>query len=195
MNLSVYKRPKKPLLCKDFDFSIKNPMLESNADLSRPKLIAVDSSTECHTTPDQVADYMVECLDYETGMTLCEPHAGTGQLIAALVLENIDTSLIRAFELNISLCDFVKNRFTDLSVEQGDFLEVNESFDRIICNPPFKKIIKHMDQVYKCLNKGGIAICLVPITYNKLEHEVIDILEDDTFLNCKVKTKIIKVTK
>ena len=90
MNRSVYKRPNKPLLCKDFDFSIKNPMLESNADLSRPKLIAVDSSTECHTTPDQVGDYMVECLDYESGMTVCEPHAGTGQLIAALMRENID---------------------------------------------------------------------------------------------------------
>jgi len=195
MNRSVYKRPNKPLLCKEFDFSIKNPMLESNADLSRPKLIAVDSSTECHTTPDQVADYMAELLDYETGMTVCEPHAGTGQLIAALMRENVDIKLIKAFELNISLCEFVKNRFAELSIEQGDFLEVNELFDRIICNPPFKKIIKHMDQVYKCLKVGGIAICLVPITYNKLEHEIIDILEDDTFLNCKVKTKIIKVTK
>jgi len=195
MNLSVYTRPKKPLLCKEFDFSIKNPMLESNVDLSRPKLIAVDSSTECHTTPDQVADYMVECLDYEAGMTLCEPHAGTGQLIAALVRENIDIGLLKAFELNISLCDFVKNRFSDLSIEQGDFLEVNESFDRIICNPPFKKIIKHVDQVYQCLNKGGIAICLVPVAYKKIEHEIIDLLDDDTFLNCKVRTKIIKIIK
>lgn len=195
MNLSVYTRPKKPLLCKEFDFSIKNPLLESNADLSRPKLISVDSSTECHTTPDQVADYMVEFLDYEAGLTLCEPHAGTGQLIAALVRENIDINLLKAFELNISLCDFVKNRFSDLSIEQGDFLEVNEPFDRIICNPPFKKIIKHMDQVYKCLKNGGIAICLVPIAYKKIEHEIIDILDEDTFLNCKVRTKIIKIVK
>jgi phospholipid N-methyltransferase len=195
MNLSVYTRPKKPLLCKEFDFSIKNPMLENNVELSKTKLIAVDSSTECHTTPDQVADYMAECLDYETGLTLCEPHAGTGQLIAALVRENIDIDLIKAYELNFSLCDFVKNRFSDLSIEQGDFLEVNESFDRIICNPPFKKIIKHVDHVYQCLNKGGIAICLVPVTYKKINHEIIDILDENTFLNCKVRTKIIKIVK
>lgn len=195
MNENVYKRPNKPLLCKELDFNIKNPMLTNSFNSEKPILLTVDKNTECHTTPDLVADYMVECLDHEEHMTIYEPHAGTGQLIAALLRENINIKLIKAGELNVNLCNFTRKRFPLLNIEQGDFINVSETFDRIICSPPFKAIIKHMNHVYKCLNTNGFAICLVPISYNKIEHEVLDILSADTFTTCNVKTKIIKISK
>lgn len=196
MHSSLFSRPNKPLTCKNFDFNIKNPLLDSPKLVSPTKLLTVDSSTECHTTPDQVGNFMVACLDYQEGLTILEPHVGTGQLIGALLRENICINSIKAYELNNSLCNFTKNRFPDLSIEQGDFLEIkNQSFHRVIANPPFKTIIKHMDHIYKCLKVGGIAICLVPITYKKIDHEIIEILPDDTFSTCKVNTKIIKIIK
>ena len=193
MKASVYTRPNKPLTCKAMDFSIKNPLL--GVELSKPKMLAVDSGTQCHTTPDEHAAFMADCLAFETGVSVYEPHAGTGQLINALINADIPMSAIRAGELNVTLCEFVKQRFDGIHIEQGDFLSHNGNYDRIICNPPFKPIIKHMDHVLSCLKPGGVAVCLVPVTYNKIAHEELDRLPPDTFAHCNVSTKIIRIEK
>lgn len=203
MNLNCFARPNKPLTCKRPNFDIKVPIVDIHA----PKLLKVDSSTECHTTPDHVADLMVSYLEYEpptidkAGSTILEPHAGTGQLVQALLNADIESWRINTIEKHNKLVDHMAERFKGLSVNfnQGDFLtDYNEfagEYNRIICNPPFKQIIKHIDQVYKCLKVGGVAICLVPSTYKKIDHEVLEELDSNTFSYAKVNTKIIRITK
>ena len=105
------------------------------------------------------------------------------------------------------MVEFTINRFPGLNVNHGDIFDnffddfkytredKHSGYDHIICNPPFKKIIKHIDRVYSFLKLGASAICLVPTTYKKIEHQVLDILPNDSFLNCKVSTMIIKITK
>lgn len=165
------------------------------ADLTRPKLLSVDSSTECHTTPNEHALFMAHSLEYKMGMSVLEPHAGTGQLINGLVASGVSEQDIKGNELNISLCEAANKRFENVEIEQGNFLDKVYKVDRIVCNPPFKKIIAHMDHVLFCLNKKGIAICIVPYSYKKLKHEILEELPQGTFSNCNVRTKIIKVAK
>jgi len=210
MNNTCFTRPKKPLTCKRPDFDIPIPIVNINA----PKLLTVDRGTECHTTPDHVADLMVEYLDYkdatinEAAHGVLEPHAGTGQLVAAMLRAGFMSGCINTIEKHQKLVEHMQNRFeyTLVSINQGDFLTDFDEFkhrpgdiysgeDRIICNPPFKNIVAHMDQVFKCLKPGGLAICLVPITYKKLEHDILKELGNNTFSYAKVNTKIIRITK
>ena len=201
MNLNCFTRPDKPLICKRPNFDIKTPLVL----IEPPKLLTVDKGTECHVTPDHIADIMVSYLNYEeptlnkSGSSILEPSAGTGQLINAMLKTGIEYWRICAIEKHYKLCEFISKRFDKLKVNQGDFItdykQFDNEYDRVICNPPFKNIIKHIDKAYKCLKVGGEAVCLVPITYNKINHEVLEILPSDTFSYCKVNTKIIRITK
>lgn len=195
MNINCFTRPDKPLTCKLPNFNIKTPLVLIEA----PKLLTVDSGTECHTTTNDVALRMVDYLNVQQHESVLEPHAGTGQLINALIESGVSINYICAVEKHYKLCEFTQNKFPKLKVNQGDFLtdfnEFENEYDKIICNPPFKKIVAHIDQVYKCLKVGGVAVCLVPVNYKKLDHEVLEILPSDTFSYCKVNTKIIRITK
>ena len=203
MNINCFSRPNKPLTCKRPNFDIKAPIVNVQA----PKLLTIDRGTECHTTPDHVADLMVSYLEYEqatintASSNVLEPSAGTGQIVNALLNSGIMSGSINTIEKHYKLVEYMRNRFADnfVNINQGDFLtdynEFNNEYDRVICNPPFKQIIKHIDQVYKCLKVGGLAVCLVPMSYKKIDHEVLEILPNDTFSYCKVNTKIIKISK
>jgi len=203
MNINCFSRPNKPLICKRPNFDIKAPIVNVQA----PKLLTVDRGTECHTTPDYVADLMVSYLEYEqatintASSNVLEPSWGTGQIVNALLSSGIMSGSINTIEKHYRLVEYMQNRFADnfVNINHGDFLtdynEFNNEYDRVICNPPFKQIIKHIDQVYKCLKVGGLAVCLVPMSYKKIDHEVLEILPSDTFSYCKVNTKIIKISK
>ncbi len=210
MNTNCFTRPNKPFICKRPNFDVKVPIV----DMQAPKLLTVDAGTECHTTPDHIADLMVSYLDYKHATIdtaadgVLEPHAGTGQLVAAMLRAGVKGSSINTVELHYKLVEHMQDRFKDtfVNLNQGDFLTDYKEFEynphdeysgeqRIICNPPFKKIIAHIDQVYKCLRPGGFAICLVPITYKKIDHEVLETLDKDTFAHAKVNTKIIKIVR
>jgi phospholipid N-methyltransferase len=193
MRANVYTRPNKPLTCKTPNFGIKVPLLAG--EVKKPIMLTVDCSTECHTTPDHIAEWMANQIDYQAGQSICDPHAGTGQLISALINSGIDIHFIKAIELNHSLCEFTRNRFTTLSIEQNDFLNTFEKYDRIICNPPFKGINKHINHAVDRLNQNGVIVAIVPINYKKILHETLRTLPSDTFAHCKVNTKIIRITK
>ena len=206
MNANCFTRPNKPLLCKLPNFDIKIPLVEIEA----PKLLTVDKGTECHTTPDHVARFMANQLDTKRYDSVLEPHCGTGQLVSALLEVGMRSTNICCVEKHHKLVKFTLNRFKDygfLKVNQGDIFDPHfddfkpniddeySGFDHVICNPPFKQIIKHMDRVYSFLKIGGVAVCLVPVTYKKIKHEVLKELPVETFLNCKVATKVIKITR
>jgi phospholipid N-methyltransferase len=202
MDRSLFKRPDKPLVCARPNFDIKAPVV----DIKQPKLISVDSSTECHTTPSSIAARMVDYLDIQpatlttASSSILEPHGGTGQLVQALLDRGVLGGWINTVELNHKLCDFMSERFQDsyVNINQGSIFDDHfdsfvQKYDRIICNPPFRSVVKHIDRIYSFLSIRGVAICLVPIAYKKIEHKTLEVLSAETFLNCQVDTKIIQI--
>ncbi len=204
MDRSLFKRPNKQLVCARPDFDIEAPLV----DIKQPKLISVDSSTECHTTPSDIAGRMVDYLDIQpatltsASSSILEPHGGTGQLVQALLNKGVLGGWINTVERNYQLCEFMTNRFKDtfVKINQGSIFDSHfdcyiNDYERIICNPPFKKIVQHLDRLHSFLSNDGVAICLVPITYKKLKHEILEVLKPDTFASCQVNTKIIRICK
>ena len=83
MKQSVYSRPNKP---KRAYTDRLERVPERVPDL--PSLVEVDTATECHVTPADVAARMVDYLGAVQGVVL-EPSAGTGNLLNALRGEQI----------------------------------------------------------------------------------------------------------
>jgi phospholipid N-methyltransferase len=201
---SLYARPDKPR------FMAVNSR-EDAPEMARPQpveILEVDSRTECHITPEREAAYMVDCLELGGGEPVLEPHSGTGSLIQALLDDGHTAKKITAIELNLSLCGVVRERFTGeqkINPIQSCFLEYAAekkgkiSFPRIILNPPFRGVKKHMKAALSLLHKGdyesAVLVALVPITYTHPEAETCDILENDIFPNAKVNTKIIRIIR
>lgn len=189
----MYKRPDKP---KFIPVTRRNgKAVEALQPLPEP--IIVDRSTECHVTPPDVAERMVGYLELEGFELVGEPEAGTGNLVAALIEAGHPADQITAFELNVELANRTRQRFDGaVQVIQGDFLEVTDRlFDRIVMNPPFKTVTKHVRAAVCQLLDEGICIALVPITFNWEGAELMETLPNTTFASAKVNTKIIRIVR
>jgi 16S rRNA G1207 methylase RsmC len=99
-------------------------------------------------------------------MTVLEPSAGTGNLVAAM-RETVDTEIL-AYEINPQLCEVIRNRIPTYACKAicKDFLEVNDGmgqFDRVIMNPPFDNgsDIEHCLHARRFLNESGILVAIV----------------------------------
>jgi phospholipid N-methyltransferase len=158
--------------------------------------VIVDKSTECHVTPPDVADRMVEYLDLSVTDRILEPQAGTGNLIDALMRAGADPSQVTAVERHVTLSGIVRDKFPSVSVFNECFLEYEERgelFSKIIMNPPFRQVKAHMKAAQSCLIEGGTIIALVPTTFQTQGLYEIEKLSPDVFASCKVSTKIIEL--
>lgn len=203
MNPSVYKRPDKPrtmVVTRRRDREAVQPLP------NLPEPVTVDAATECHVTPPEVAARMVDYLEYHyptrdtTGSNVLEPSAGTGNLIQAMVDADILTAHMMAVERHAGLTGGLTDRFGGfLKTHNRCFLEFAEEwqheggFDRIIMNPPFRKVKQHMAAAISLLKPGGVLVALVPCTYQHPEASVLEDLGPDTFVTAKVRTKIIRL--
>lgn len=195
MDASIYQRPNKPMVLETIPrkrFECIENKLAANS------ILEVAGSTECHVTPDQVAMEMVE-IAYELsngGATWFEPQCGTGQLINAMLKSGVANSCIVGVERQLQLVDYCRDRFNDdIHVVAGCFLDWgrknNVEFDHIVCNPPFKMVYQHVKSALNCLSEGGVIVALVPVTFDLAGFTTVKVLENDTFPNAKVTTKIV----
>ena len=202
MDSSLFVRPNKP----NTIIVRKRARAPIVAFLDTPPLLTVDKSTECHVTPSEVADRMVDYLELTGNEIVAEPQAGTGNIIQSLINAGHYYKNIIAIERNYSLCSYIKERFKeDISVNQMCFLEYAANnkckifLPRIIMNPPFKKIKQHIAAALSLLGKGihdrAIIVALVPISYQHEDMETIEVLPIDTFTTVKVRTKLVKFCK
>lgn len=199
MNTNLYQRP-----ANKSRFTVVSNR-EVAPKMALPKtidIIEVDKFTECHVTPISVANRMVSYLGSIDDSNICEPEAGTGNIIQALLEHGYRAKQITAIERHYNLCNTIEKRFTGenhIDPIQQCFLEFSQQttkrFDKIIMNPPFKKIIAHMKAAISILASGGTIIALVPVSYNHENAELIEKLPSDTFPTVKVFTKIIEITK
>jgi phospholipid N-methyltransferase len=199
MNPSLYTRPDKPSHIV-VQHRIDAPVM---ARLSAPPVITVDKTTECHVTPSAVALRMVDHLQTDKCSAVLEPQAGTGNLIKALLDSGLPAGQITAIEKHIGLCQSITGRFTGdqlINPENRCFLDyakvfsTQKRFSRIIMNPPFRQIKKHMNAALSLLaTTDAILIALVPTSYQHPDANVLETLADDTFFTARVSTKIIRI--
>lgn len=199
MNPSLYTRPDKPKVMevKKRRGEIKPPSFEP-----LPEMVEIDSSTECHVTPPEVAESMAQYLEIDGCYKTLEPSAGTGNLIQAVLEWAPDLPPIVAVEQHHALIDTMHKRFEaeDVRYNQMCFLdfaeECGEKYHRIIMNPPFKKIKQHMNAAIGLLkDEDARLVALVPITYQHDQAETLEELDTSTFATAKVNTKIIMIER
>ncbi|EQA97259.1 SAM-dependent methyltransferase [Sphingobium sp. HDIP04] len=197
MKPSVYKRPAKPLYMtvtrrRDFEALPKAEPVE---------IVAVDRATECHVTPPEVAARMVAYLGAPGDKLTLEPSAGTGNLSRALLESGHSRYELVQVERHIKLSGMlhpfgsVINRcFLEYAAEARGKVE----FPRVIMNPPFSEVRKHVAAALSLMGRNGHdcaprLVALVPITFQHPDAEELETLPDDTFATAKVRTKVIRI--
>ncbi|MDH5727370.1 MAG: class I SAM-dependent methyltransferase [Gammaproteobacteria bacterium] len=204
MKQNVYQRPNKP---RYITVNKRGRVAEKPRDtVAEP--IVVDGFTECHVTPLDVAERMVEYLGHYGDKLTLDPQAGTGNLIQALYDSGHSRYELTAIERHAGLCAHVRKRFKDdqfIDPINECFLEYAEKavnkieFPRIIMNPPFRKVKQHFKAALSLLGPGGhshcVMVALVPITFDHEEAETMEVLPNDTFPTAKVNTKIIRIER
>jgi len=203
MDASLYTRPTKP---RTMTVKKRRGAPEVALPLPLPEIITVDTFTECHVTPPNVGKDMVDYLNdiRETGLT-AEPQAGTGNLVQALFDAGLAACDLIAVERHVGLCHSIEKRFIDESFKPVNdcFLEYaarekgNILIPRIIMNPPFKNIKKHMSAALDLLGSDdgetAVLVALVPITFNHPDAEMMEELPRETFSTVSISTKIIRI--
>lgn len=137
-------------------------------------------------------------------MCILEPSAGIGNLVQAVM--DIGSEYDHEFDFKIierhySLVEILKQKFDKYQgygINQDCFLDYSDvikhrKFERIIMNPPFSNVRKHMAAAIDLMGEGSVLIALVPVTYKHPEAETLENLGPDTFASAKVHTKIIRI--
>lgn len=192
---AIYSRPNKPLT-----IPVRRRGEPSPLDLTAPpEVVAVDKATECHVTPDDVARRMVDYLGPQGDYLTLEPSAGTGQLVRALLASGHSDCELTMVERHNTLANQLRRLGPVINrcfLEYADEARGKVQFPRIIMNPPFREVRKHIAAALSLLGKGGhdvaTLVALVPITFEHEDAEHLETLPPDTFSTARVNTKIIR---
>lgn len=201
MKPGVYRRPDKPLTLavrRRHDFA---PIVKAEP----VEIVAVDKFTECHVTPPDVAARMVEYLGSQGDYLTLEPSAGTGNLSRALLASGHSPRELVQVERHIRLSSGLYRFGTVISrcfLEYAAEVRGKVEFPRIIMNPPFSDVRKHVAAALSLMGTSGhgygfrpVLVALVPVTFQHPDAETLEHLPDDTFTTAKVRTKIIRIFK
>lgn len=196
---SIYTRPNKPMTIQ-VNRRDDAPTL---AKINAPEIMAVDKFTECHVTPDDVARRMVGYLGPVGDYLTLEPSAGTGQLARALLASGHSQYELTMIERHNTLAaslhrlgPVINRCFLEYAAE----FKGRAVFPRIIMNPPFREVRKHVAAALSLLGCGGHSepatlVALVPITFAHPDAEHLETLPDNTFSTARVNTKIIRIRR
>jgi phospholipid N-methyltransferase len=196
MDASVYSRPNKPKTIQVRDRRFQEPV---PAPESIPEPVIVDRHTECHVTPESVSGRMVGYLEIAEDDNVLEPEFGTGNLINAVLKAGIDARQVTGVERHQALYSATARRFAgqSLILVNQCFLDWSENqsllYSKVLMNPPFRQVRKHMKAAHSLLAADGVLVALVPTTYHHDRMTVLETLEQDTFAYAKVRTKIIVI--
>lgn len=199
MKPSVYRMAKRPAFVpvkRRDDF----PKVEA---APLPEVVTVDRATECHVTPMDVAARMVGYLGETCDRLTLEPSAGTGNLVRALLASGHSRYELCMVERHIGLASglhkygpVINRCFLEYAADARGKVE----FPRVLMNPPFRDVRKHIAAARSLMGRGGhpvpaVLVALVPITFEADGMETLERLPADTFATAKVHTKIIRITE
>ncbi|MFC3724460.1 methyltransferase type 11 [Neoaquamicrobium sediminum] len=197
MKRAVYRRPNKPMV-------LTVQRRERFGDLEKVEIaepVRVDRATECHVTPDDVAARMVDYLGRQGDFLTLEPSAGTGQLSKALLVAGHSRFELVQVERHIRLAagldkfgSVVNRCFLEWSAEVAGKVQ----FPRVIMNPPFSDVRKHVAAAVSLMGRNGhteapTLVALVPVTFQHGDAETLETLPVDTFATARVHTKLIRI--
>lgn len=199
MKASLYRRPAKPLFIPVKQRDDFAPLAKAEP----AEVITVDAATECHVTPDDVAARMVRYLGRQGDFLTLEPSAGTGQLVRALFAAGHSRYELTMVERHIKLAaalhklgPVINRCFLEYAAEARGKVE----FPRVIMNPPFSQVRKHVAAALSLMGRNGhtespVLVALVPVTFQHPDAETLEELPADTFATAKVHTKIIRIER
>lgn len=120
-------------------------------------------------TPPGLADQLVELAELDHDVSVLEPSAGEGNLIAAAA--KMSPAIIRAIEIDSGRVKRLHERFdggaVPIRISQGDFLAQPAAaggvFDRVIMNPPFGRQadIDHVLHAMQFLRRDGLLVSIM----------------------------------
>lgn len=196
---AIYTRPAKPLTIPVRARRDAPALAMAEA----PEVIAVDRATECHVTPEDVARRMVGYLGPVGDYLTLEPSAGTGQLARALIASGHSPRELTMIERHHKLAASLRGIGRTINrcfLEYADEVKGRVEFPRILMNPPFRDVRKHVAAALTLLGRGGhveaaTLVALVPVTFEHPEAEHLETLPPDTFSTARVHTKIVRVRR
>jgi phospholipid N-methyltransferase len=197
MDSSIYTRPKKPRYIEVKQRGRTAPKVKA---VDLPVITAIHGSSECHITPQRVAEQMAEYLSPEAHKQIFEPHGGNGSLVNALIEHGALHSDIVINERNYDLFNILKKRFSGINDITNNCIfdlaqENDKKYTYIIMNPPYKKIKNHFMTALSFLANDGVLVALVPSNFEHPEAEDLDFFNNDLFTTTKITTKIIIVDR
>ena len=122
-------------------------------------------------TPERLAGRMASLAEISPGDRVLEPSAGKGSIIRAIQQECPHLAVVFACELNPEMAKLLKARDAEQAlslpdrqvvVEECDFLQHKEKYDRIVMNPPFTQgnDVEHVRHAYDLLLPGGRLVAI-----------------------------------
>ncbi len=120
----------------------------------------LQTNSDCVPTPPQIVEKLIEAADIKPGMSVLEPHAGTGNI--AGLLKDIPNIKLFIGEYDPGLrSQLIKKGYHLVST---DFFEHQGQYDRIIMNPPYsnKQAAFHVKHAYNQLKPGGKLLAIIP---------------------------------
>lgn len=124
-----------------------------------PKKLVKKLISECDIGD---SDYVFE------NLKVLEPSAGRGAILDELV-KYFKPENITAVELDKDNYLYLKNKFPDVNLIHGDFLESDlpNDYDYVFMNPPFNKneYAKHILKAKKLLNNTGELVAIAPTVF------------------------------
>jgi len=160
-----------------------------------------------YPTPEKVAKMMVEMAGPVSGLSILEPSAGRGAILAYLP----EDSNVDVCELMPESVEYLKKH--EYNVVASDFLKYSgKKYDIIIANPPFSKQqdVDHVMHMYNLLEDGGKIVTIMSespffreskkaIKFRELYERVGESVEldQDAFKSSgvSVRTRIVILTK
>lgn len=112
-------------------------------------------------TPKALIKKIISLLNVQKGVSILEPSAGKGDILDALRERYNETVQLSACEIHYDLRKLLEIKGYD--VISHDFLKLEQTFDRIIMNPPFEKglDIDHVNHALSLLNKKGRLVAIM----------------------------------
>lgn len=115
-----------------------------------------------HNTPPSLARLLVEKAGILPGMAVLEPEAGKGDIASAIREVGVEPDVI---EINHTLRRILELK--GFKLVGSNFLEHQDSYDRIVMNPPFERHqdIEHVRHAYSLLRPGGRVVAIMSINW------------------------------
>ncbi len=136
------------------------------------KVVDEKQTYQFFETPERLAGRMASLAGIKCGDRVLEPSAGRGSIINAIFALQDAPSVVFAVELDPKNVHWLKAVDAEINqappqkticVTEGNFLEHQDQYDRIVMNPPFTQdqAVKHVKHAYDLLLPGGRLVSIM----------------------------------